>query len=150
MPHPYPSHAPLRREPVDQRQPVEAFPESAREIIEPALPAKSSPLPDLLQGQAQNQDLMHQRSADRAEFALGAIEPQHGLALAFRNRLPGPPAIDIFPRGIDGLRTALGFLPIALESPPSLVLRLVDLPMRVHPPQGILAHPAHLDHLVPR
>src|SRR5882724_9356543 len=129
----------LRREPINQRQPVETFPESAREIIDPALPARSAPLPDLLHGHAQNQNLMHQRSANGAEFALGAVQPQHGLALAFRNRFPRLPAVDIFPRGIDRLWAALGFLPIVLESPPALVLRLVDLAVRVQPRQGVIA-----------
>jgi hypothetical protein len=126
---------PFRRgKPIDQCQTVKTFAESAREIIDPALAAQSAPLPDLFHRHAENQDLMHQRGAVGAEFALGAVQPQHGLALAFRNRLPRPPAIDIFPRGIDRLRTALGFLPIALKGPPALVLRFVDLTMRVQPP----------------
>ena len=36
---------------------------------------------------------MYQRRAVSAEFALGAVEPQHGLALAFGDRLPHLPAI---------------------------------------------------------
>ena len=58
---------------------------------------------------------MHQRRTIGAKFALGAVQPQHGLALAFRNRLPRPRAVDIFARGIDGLRAALGLLPIVLK-----------------------------------
>ena len=82
---------------------------------------------------------MHQRRSVGAEFTLGSVQPQHGLALTFRDRLPSLPAIDIFPGGIDSQRSALGFLPIALECPPALVLRLVDLTMRVQPAQGIVA-----------
>ena len=40
---------------------------------------------------------MHQRRSVGAEFALGSVEPQHGLALTFRDRFPPLPAIDIFP-----------------------------------------------------
>jgi hypothetical protein len=54
---------PLRREPIDQRQPVKAFPESSREIVDPALASQSAPLPDLLHRHAKNQDLMHQGGA---------------------------------------------------------------------------------------
>jgi len=88
---------------------------------------------------------VHQRRAIGAEFALGAVEPQHGPALAFGDRLPCPSAIDIFPRGIDRLRAALGLLPVVLESPPALILRLVELAMRVQPAQGIIADRAQGD-----
>ena len=44
-------------------------------------------------------------------------------------RLSRLSAIDIFPRRIDGLRSALGLLPIVLERPSALILRLVDLMM---------------------
>src|SRR6266849_9617613 len=98
---------PLRRKSVDQGQPIEAFAEPAREIIDPALAAQSAPLPDLLHGHAQNQDLMHQRRAIGAELALDPVQPQYRLALAFRDRIPLLAAIDIFPGGIDGLRSAL-------------------------------------------
>src|SRR5258708_22566047 len=52
---------PLRRESIDQRETVEAFAEPPREIVDPALPAQSAPLPDLLHCHPQDQDLMHQR-----------------------------------------------------------------------------------------
>src|ERR1700753_1467321 len=65
----------LRREPIDQRQPVEALAKSPREIVDPALAAQPSPLPDLLHGHAENQDLMHQRGAVGTEFTFGAVQP---------------------------------------------------------------------------
>src|SRR4029078_3151147 len=77
----------LGRKPVDQRQPIQAFAEPPREIIFPALGAQSPLLPDLRHGQAVNEDIMHQRRAVGAEFALGAVQPQHRFALAFRDRL---------------------------------------------------------------
>ena len=82
---------------------------------------------------------MHQRRAVGAEFALGAVQPQHRLALAFGDRLARLPAIDIFPGRIDRLRAALGLLPIVLKRPPALILRLVDLAMRVQPAERIVA-----------
>jgi hypothetical protein len=91
---------------VDQRQPVEALAQSPREIVAPALGAQPAPLPDLLHGHAQNQDLMHQRRAVGAEFAIGAGKPHHRLALAFRDRLRHPPAKDIFACRIDRPRAA--------------------------------------------
>src|ERR1700676_3715139 len=135
----------LCRESVDQRQPVETLAEAPREIVDPALPAQAAPLPELLHRHALNQNLMHQRGAVGAEFALGTVQPQHGLALALRNRLPRLPAIDIFPRRIDGLRAALGLLPVVLKRPAALILRLVDLTMRMQPAQGIVADRAQRD-----
>jgi hypothetical protein len=90
----------LRRKPINQRQPIKALAKSAGEIIGPALGAQAAPQPDLLHRQAENQNLVHQRRAVGAEFALSAVEPQHGLALAFGDRLPRLPAVDIFPRRI--------------------------------------------------
>src|SRR6266446_946555 len=109
--------SPLHRKPIDQREPFEAFAESPREIIHAALPAQSAPLSNLLHRHPQNQNLMHQRRAVGAEFTLGAVQPQHCLALAFRDRLPRPHAVDIFPCWIDGLRSAFGLLPIILKCP---------------------------------
>ena len=82
---------------------------------------------------------MHQRRAVGAEFALRAVEPQNRLALAFGDRLPRPPAVDIFPGRIDRLRTAFGLLPILLKRSPALILRLVDLAMRMQSAQGIVS-----------
>ena len=93
---------------------------------------------------------MHQGCAIGAEFAFGAVEPQHRLALAFGDRLPRLSAIDIFARRIDGLRAALGLLPIVLKRPPALVLRLVDLAAAVQPAQRIVADRAQRDDLFPR
>jgi hypothetical protein len=77
------------------------------------------------------QNLMHRRRAVGAEFTLGAVQPQRRPALVFRDRLPCPHPVDIFPGRIDGLRSALGLLPIILKCPPALILRLVDLSMRM-------------------
>ena len=140
----------LGRKPVDQRQPVEAFAESPREIVVPALGAQSPPLPDLLHGQAVDQDIMHQRRAVGAEFALGAVQPQHRLALAFGDRLAHLPAIDIFPGRIDRARAALGPLPVVLKRPPALVLRLVDLTMRMQAAKRIVADRAQRNDLLSR
>src|SRR5580704_10129394 len=120
---------PLRHKPVNQRQPVEALPQASCEIVGPALGMQPAPLSDLLHGHAKDQHFMHQRRAIGAEFAIGAVQPQHRLALAFRDRLGRPPAIDIFACRIDCPRAALGFFPIALKRPPALGLRLVDLAM---------------------
>src|SRR5665213_2308529 len=90
---------------------------------------------------------MHQRRAIGAEFALGAIQPQYRLALAFGDRLPHLAAIDIFPAGVDRPRAALGFFPIVLKRPSAPVLRLVDLAMRMQPAQWIVADRAQRDDL---
>src|ERR1700683_5075431 len=45
---------PLRRKPVNQRQPVEALPQAPRKIVGPALSVQPAPLPALLHGHAQN------------------------------------------------------------------------------------------------
>ena len=79
---------------------------------------------------------------------LGAVQPQHGLPLALGDRLPPLPAVDIFAAGIDRLRAALGLLPIVLKRPAALILRLVDLAMRVQPRQRIVADRAQRDDLV--
>src|SRR5271169_3678803 len=134
-----------RRKAVDLRQPVEAFAEALGEIVDPALAAQAPSLADLLHGHAQYQDLMHQHRTVSAEFALGAVEPQHRLALAFSDRLARARGIDIFARRIDRLGPAFGFLPIVLERPPALKLRLVDLTMAVQPPQRIVADRAQGD-----
>src|SRR6202022_3087054 len=136
-----------RRKPVDHRQPVEALPEWLCKIVDPALAAQGAPLCDLLHRHAENQYLMHQRGAVGAALPPGAVQPQHGLALAFRDRLPAPAAVDIFPGGIDGARAALGLLPVALKRPPALVLRLVELAMAVQPPQEIVTDRAQRDDL---
>ncbi len=140
----------LRGKPVDQRQPVETFAESPREIVDPALAAQSTALPDLLHRHAEDQDLMHQRRAVGAEFALDAIEPQHRLALMFGDRLPSPPAVDIFAGRVDRLRPALGLLPIVLKGPAALELRLVDMAMRMQLALGIVAQRTQRDDLFPR
>src|ERR1700722_10141349 len=131
--------APLGRKSIHQREAIEALLEPAREIIDPALTMHAAPLSDLLHGHAQNQNLVHQRRAVGAEFMLGAVQPQHGLALALGDRFSPLPAVDIFARGIDRLRAALGLLPIVLKRPAALILRLVDLAMRVQPRQRIVA-----------
>ena len=79
--------SPRRRKAVHQRQPIQAFAESARKIVDPALAAQTAPQSDLLHCHAQNQNLVHQSRPIRTEFAFGAVQPQHRLALAFRNRL---------------------------------------------------------------
>ena len=73
------------------------------------------------------------------KFAFGAVQPQHRLALAFGDRFAHLPAVDIFPGRSDRTRAALGFLPIVLKGPPALVLRLVDLMMRVQAAERIVA-----------
>jgi hypothetical protein len=88
---------------------------------------------------------MHQRRAIGAEFALGPVEPQHGLALALGDRLPPASAVDIFPGRIDRLRPALGLLPIVLKGSPALELRLVDMAMRMQLAQGIVAQRTQRD-----
>ena len=82
---------------------------------------------------------MHQRRAVRAEFAFGPVQPQHGLALALGDRFAALPAIDIFPGRIDRARAALGLFPVALERPPGLILRLVDLAMGMQASERIVA-----------
>ena len=99
----------LRRKAVDQRQPIQALAKPPCEIIQPALAAHAAPLADLFHRHAQDQDLVHQRRAISAKLALDAIEAQHGLALAFRDRLAKLSAVDIFPEGIDRLRSASAF-----------------------------------------
>ena len=112
---------------------VETFTETPREIVAPALGQQVAPLADLLHREPHDQHLMHERRAVGAEFALGAAQPQHGLALALGDRLPLLHAIDVFAGRIDSLRAMLGFLPIVLERAPALILRLVDLAMRMQP-----------------
>src|SRR5258708_14500816 len=110
------------REPIDQRQPVEALAESPGEIVLPALGAQSPLLADLRHGQAVDEDVVHQRRTVGAEFPLGAIQPQHRLALAFGDRLAHLAAIDIFPGRVNRPWAALGPLPIVLKPPPALAL----------------------------
>src|SRR5204862_4512032 len=105
--------------------------ETPGEIVDPALAAQAAPLSDLLHGHSKDQDFMHQRRAVGPEFAFDAVQAQHCLALAFGDRLAPLAAVDIFPRGIHRLRAALGLLPVALECPSALILRLVDLAMAV-------------------
>src|SRR5882724_676302 len=127
------------REPIDQRQPVEALAESPGEIVLPALGAQSPLLADLRHGQAMDEDVVHQRRTIGAEFALCAVQPQHSLALAFRDWLPHLPAIDIFPGWVNRAWAAFGSLPIALKRPPTLVLNLVDLAMRMQAGKRVVA-----------
>jgi hypothetical protein len=81
-----------------------AFLEPPREIVLPALGTQASPLSDLLHGHSLDQDIVHQRRSVRAKLALGAVEPQHRLALPFGDRLAPLHAIAIFAGGIDRLR----------------------------------------------
>ena len=46
----------LRRKPVDQRQPIKAFPEPSYKIVLPALGTQSAPFPDLLHRHALDQN----------------------------------------------------------------------------------------------
>src|SRR5581483_9120020 len=128
----------FRREAVDQRQPVEAFLEAPCKIVVPALALQPAPLPDLLHAHAVDQDIMDDGRAIEAELALARVEPQHRLALAFRDRFPCLGAIDIFAGRIDGLRSTLCPFPVVLEGTSGLVLRFVDLAMRMQPTQGIV------------
>ena len=91
---------------------------------------------------------MDQRRSVGAELALGAIEAQHGVALAFGDRFAPLHAIDIFPGGIDRLRPALRPLPVVLERASAAILRVVDLMMRMQPSQRIAADRAQGDDLV--
>lgn len=78
---------------------------------------EAAPLSHLLQVHAVDQDVVHQRRSVGTELPL---DTQHGLALAFRDGLACLYAIDIFARGIDGLRPALRPLPVMLEPRPPL------------------------------
>jgi len=129
----------LGREPIQQRQPVEAFAEPPCKIVAPAFGTQSPPLADLLHGQPLNQHVMHQRRAVCAKFALGPVQPQHGPALALGDRFAALTAIDILPGRIDRARSALGLLPIALERSPRLLLRLVDLAVGMQACERIVA-----------
>src|SRR4029453_11362171 len=82
---------------------------------------------------------MHQRRAVRAEFAFGPVQPQHGLSLALGDRFAALPPIDILPGWIDGTRSTLGVLPVALERTPGLILRLVDLAVGMQGRERIVA-----------
>src|SRR6516164_8792980 len=114
---------------IDQRQPVQAFLETAGEVVIPALAAQAAALTHLLHGQALHQDIMNKSRSIGTQFALGAVEPQHGPALTLGDRLTHLRAIDIFACGIYRLRSAFGPFPIALERAAAPILRLVDLPV---------------------
>src|ERR1700747_21781 len=140
----------LRRKSVDQRQPIEALFEAPRKIVVPALALQPAALPDLLHGQALDQDVMHDGRAVQAKLALAIVEPEHRFALALGDRLARLCTIDIFTRGVDGLRSTLGPLPVVLEGTAGLVLRLVDLAVRMQTTQGIIANRTQGDDLPPR
>ena len=53
-------------------------------------------------------------------------------------------------RGVDGLRSTLGPLPVVLEGTAGLVLRLVDLAVRMQTTQGIIANRPQGDDLLAR
>src|SRR5262245_48817521 len=93
---------------------------------------------------------MHQRRAIGAKFVFGAVQPQHGIALALGDRFAPLPTIDIFPARIDRSRSALGFLPVALERPPRLILRLVDLAMGMQAREWIVADRTQSNDLLAR
>src|SRR5262245_17823334 len=137
-----------RGEAVEQRKPIQAFLEAPREIILPALRGQAAPLANLLHGHAQDQHFMDQRRAVCTELMLDAVEPNHGPALSFRDRLPGLAAIDAFPCRIDGPGAALRLLPVALERTPAAELRFVDLVVGVQFCQGIASRRAQGDDLL--
>ena len=93
---------------------------------------------------------MHQRRAVGAQLAFGPVQPQHGLALAVGDRLAPLPAIDKLPGRIHSTRATLGFLPIGLEGPAALILRLVDLAVGVQPAERIVADRTERDDLLAR
>ena len=93
---------------------------------------------------------MHQCRTVGTQLALDAVQPQHRLALAFGDRFAHLSAIDIFPGRIDRTRAALGLFPIVLERTACLVLRLVDLAMRVLPAERIVADRAQRNNLLAR
>src|SRR5215510_346959 len=134
-----------RGEAVEQRKPIQAFLEAPREIIPPALGGQAAPLAGLLHGHAQDQHFMDQRGAVCTELMLDPVEPNHGPALSFRDRLPALAAIDAFTRRINRLRAALRLLPIALERSPTAELRLIDLTVGVQFGQGIAPRRAQCD-----
>src|SRR5258706_48746 len=105
-----------------------------RSPSEPASAASSDFYPTALRSSSSN--------SRTATILTGASSDPH--------RLPPSPAIDIFPGGSARLRSGLGFLPTALERPPALVWRLVDLRVRVQPRQGIVTDRAQRDDLLPR
>lgn len=94
---------------------------------------------NLLHGHAPDQHVMHQRRAVRAQLAFGSVQPQHRFALALGDRFAALPAIDKFPGRVDRARSALGLFPVALERPPGLILRLVDLAVRMQAAERIVA-----------
>src|SRR5262245_4085520 len=120
-----------RGEPVEQCKPIQAFLETAGKIVLPALGGQAAPFAHLLHGHAQDQHFMDQHGAVRAELMLDPVEPNHGPALPFRDRLAGLATIDAFTRRINRPGTALRLLPIALERTPSPELCFVDLVVSV-------------------
>jgi hypothetical protein len=97
-----------------------------------------------------DQDIVHQRRTVGTELALRLVQPQYCLALALGDRLTPLPAINTFPGRIDCAGAAFGLLPIALERRPGLILRLVDLAMRMQTPERVVADRTQSDDLLPR
>ena len=93
---------------------------------------------------------MYQRRTVGAELTFDAIESQHCLALPLGDRLTCLPAVDIFPCRIDRARAALGLLPIILKGAPALILRFVDLAMRMQTTERIIADRTQRHDLVAR
>src|ERR1700689_5259519 len=91
---------------------------------------------------------MHQHHAVGPEFVFEAIEPQHGAALPFGDRLAGPPALDTFAGWTDRAWPALGLFPIVLKRPPAPILRLVDLTVAVQPAHRIVSDRAQRNDLL--
>src|SRR5690242_11650192 len=120
-----------RCESIEQGETVQAFLETAREVIHPALRRQAAPLADLLHGHAQDQHLVHQSCSVCAELAFDPVEPDHRPSLPFRDRLPHLAAVDALSRRIDRPGAALRLLPIALERTTAAKLRFVDLTMRM-------------------
>ena len=142
--------SPDRRKAVNQRQPIQAFAESFREIVHPALAGEPAPLTDFFHGQAENQNLMHQHRTVGAEFAARTVEPQHRPALVLGDRLARRRGIDIFPRRIDGSWAPLGLLPIVLKRSPAPELCLINLVVAEEPCERIVADRAQRDDLLAR
>ena len=119
-------------------------------IVAPAFGAQSPPLTDLLHGQALNQHVMHQRRAVRAEFAFGPVQPQHGLALALGDRFAACPPSTYSRVGSTARGPRSAFSQSLWNARPRLILRLVDLAVRIQAGERIVADRTQGDDLLAR
>lgn len=90
-----------------------------------------------------HQNVMDERRAVLFKLGIYPLQHQRSATLGLRNRFWKPSTVNPFLRRVYRTGTTFRRLEINLESPPALVLRLINLPAIVKPRQRVIPERPH-------